>query len=65
VWQAHFGHGAMSDLSPLSDQERTSQHFLLALVDAFTRMMIQLVLFLIAIAVYAVRIAAVLRNVGQ
>ena len=38
---------------------------LLSLVDAFTLIMIQLVLFLIAIAFYVVRIAAVLRNVGQ
>ena len=38
---------------------------LLSLVDAVTLINIQLVLFLIAIAFYAVRIAAVLRNVEQ
>jgi hypothetical protein len=38
---------------------------LLSLVDAFTLIMIQLVLFLIAIAFCAVRLTTVLRNVGQ
>jgi hypothetical protein len=46
-------------------EEADIAELLLSLVDAFTLIMIQLVLFLIAIDFYAVRLTTVLRNVEQ